>query len=800
MEDVLKQRLRTVRVPPQFEAIFRKAQENVGRYFQDKREDATHGTIEVFGQRYILVRAASMSVEFFESLKKLYADRGEAEALSLARNLLFDLSHAIGAADAKNFHKRLHLEDPLEKLSAGPVHFAYAGWAFVDILPESNPCPGEKFLLIYDHPYSFEAHAWISAGKRSPSPVCVMNAGYSSGWCEESFGTTLVATEVLCRARGDDRCRFIMAPPESLEQAILEQSEKLYPGAGRVRCHEIPGIFSRLKDKEERQKLELQHQVEERKHVEEELRLERDFSAAIIQDMPVIICGIAPDGTTTFINPAGERITGYSSAELIGRNWWEALYPGEEHRQVEQLFRDFEQGDVREYEMTLIAKGGSRRVVSWNSINRYDASGVIREVIGVGNDITERKQSEQALTKSEKLYRTIFENATDGIFQTTWEGRLLTANPAMARIFGYDSPGEMIASLSNRLFTLYVDPEKRREYLRLLEGNGFIKNFEYKAYRKDGSIIHVSENTHVIRGEDGKVSHYEGIIEDVTEKKRIDELKAEKETADAANRAKSEFLSCMSHELRTPLTSIVGFANIVHRKVEKVILPNLPAENEKARTAAKQIRENAEIIMFESRRMTKLISDLLDLSKIEAGKKEWKRLPVSVPDIIDQALMVTRPLFKQNGLEVAAEVEAGLPAVMGDEDGLIQVLINLVSNSVKFTERGGTIFIGARRCKGCARWGEEGPGAAASQGVLVTVRDTGVGIPADKQGEVFEKFRQVGETLDSIIRGTGLGLYICRQIVEIHGGRIGVTSEGPGKGSCFFFTVPSDRAEPKENS
>src|SRR4029078_4964449 len=124
----------------------------------------------------------------------------DAEAGAVVHALLFDVAHAMGLADAKAFADRMEVEDPIARLSAGPVHFAHAGWAFVDISADSSPSPDENYYLLYDHPYSFESDAWLNANKATEAPVCVMNAGYSSGWCEHSFGVPLVAVEILCRA------------------------------------------------------------------------------------------------------------------------------------------------------------------------------------------------------------------------------------------------------------------------------------------------------------------------------------------------------------------------------------------------------------------------------------------------------------------------------------------------------------------------------------------------------------------------------------------------------------------------
>ncbi|HEY8075090.1 MAG TPA: ATP-binding protein, partial [Labilithrix sp.] len=238
--------LRTVRVPEEIAPAFAAAEEVVGRYFADRKHDPERGTIEIFGERYVLVRAASLSVEFVTLVRSLYGAGREEEADEFARNILYDLAHAIGRSDARNFHAKMKLDDPIARLSAGPIHFAHAGWAFVDISAESKPLPNEEFYLLYDHPYSFEANAWIAAGRAPSFPACVMNAGYSSGWCEESFGVTLVASEILCRARGDEACRFVMAHPTRIEAAVAKHA----PAPG----YAIPDFFARKRMEEELRK------------------------------------------------------------------------------------------------------------------------------------------------------------------------------------------------------------------------------------------------------------------------------------------------------------------------------------------------------------------------------------------------------------------------------------------------------------------------------------------------------------------------------------------------------------------
>ncbi len=238
----------TVKVPAAFAPAFQAAEAFVRRYFADRVDDPEHGSITISGERYILVRAASMSVEFFDLVRSLYADRGLSEATGVAANLLYDVAHAIGKADARAFNVRTGGHEPIARLSAGPVHFSHAGWAFVDIDAQSSPSPDDAYLLVYDHPYSFESDAWLRQERTSDFPVCVMNAGYSSGWCSESFGLELVAAEITCRARGDDRCRFVMAPTTRIEARVAEVLAHTPDAMAPV---SIPAFFRRNHTEEE---------------------------------------------------------------------------------------------------------------------------------------------------------------------------------------------------------------------------------------------------------------------------------------------------------------------------------------------------------------------------------------------------------------------------------------------------------------------------------------------------------------------------------------------------------------------
>jgi signal transduction histidine kinase len=256
-----------------------------------------------------------------------------------------------------------------------------------------------------------------------------------------------------------------------------------------------------------------------------------------------------------------------------------------------------------------------------------------------------------------------------------------------------------------------------------------------------------------------------------------------KAVAEQANQAKSAFLSTVSHELRTPLTSVLGFAKISQQRLEKKLFPVIPTDDPKIQREIRQVKENLEIIVSEGERLTTLINNVLDLAKIEAGKVEWNMEPLTISTVIERATAATTALFERKGLALVKEVPADLPQVVGDQDKLIQVVINLISNAVKFTEQGSVT------CRA-----EVVPPVIASTGgeIVVSIIDTGLGIAPVDQAKVFEKFKQVGDTLTDRPQGTGLGLSICKEIVEHHGGRIWVESE-LGQGSTFSFTLPVQR-------
>ncbi len=208
------------RVPADLKQVFATAENSLRKFFKDFKWDPEHGEIKIGGLRYMLVRTDSMSIELHDQLSKRF---GEIPAAQIA----FRLGRACGMRDARVFHEKFNASDPASRLALGPIHFALTGWAFVDIFEQSRPSTDENYCIVYDHPYSFEAAAYIDAGIRTSHPVCHMNSGYSSGWCQESYGVELKAEELTCRAMGHEKCIFVMAHPKRFDEMAAKTRKEL---------------------------------------------------------------------------------------------------------------------------------------------------------------------------------------------------------------------------------------------------------------------------------------------------------------------------------------------------------------------------------------------------------------------------------------------------------------------------------------------------------------------------------------------------------------------------------------------
>lgn len=358
---------------------------------------------------------------------------------------------------------------------------------------------------------------------------------------------------------------------------------------------------------------------------------------------------------------------------------------------------------------------------------------------------------------------TIIDNMADGLIVVDKDGIINHVNPAVSEMFGkqeFEMIGKSIDTLGSELDKLVNRSLTTEEVVstEISLINGRIGKAVAKSIKKE----YFSEESEA-KGILGSVI----LIRDITQEKEIDRLK-------------TEFITVVSHELRTPLTSILGFVDMINKKFNDTIIAHLNLADEKISKVVNKINKNLNIILSEGDRITSLINDILDISKLESGQVSWNFEETSINDIITNAYKALSSLFEQKGLPCYIEIQPELPQIVVDREKLIQVVINLLSNAIKFTEKG---YV---KCK-AQREGDE---------IVVSVEDTGIGIPESEKDRIFEKFKQIGDLIKGKPKGTGLGLAISKQIVEAHGGRIWVESE-VGKGSTFYFTIPLKGKEEK---
>lgn len=363
------------------------------------------------------------------------------------------------------------------------------------------------------------------------------------------------------------------------------------------------------------------------------------------------------------------------------------------------------------------------------------------------------------------------------------KGTILKVNNQILDILGY-TEGELVGQSVSILFK---DSEvARSELINIKEGIHFTKDLETEYMTKDRTSIKVSLSSEVIRDKSGDFIGCIIVAQDMRiigqlKQEIVDRAQAEEalvksnEKLKELDKMKTDFLSTVSHELRTPLTSILGFAKIIKKRYGGNIEPLINNEDKKLIKTSNQIIENIDIIASEGERLTHLINEVLDIAKMEEGQTEWNIREVSPKEIVENAIAATYGLFQQKDIKLVKKIDEDLPIIHGDSGRLMQVVINLISNAVKFTEKG---YVACEVKKD-------------NDEVIFSIIDTGVGIEEKYYQKVFEKFKQVGNTLTNKPKGTGLGLPICKQIVESHGGRIWVESE-KGKGSKFSFALPID--------
>jgi PAS domain S-box-containing protein len=519
----------------------------------------------------------------------------------------------------------------------------------------------------------------------------------------------------------------------------------------------------------------------ERAMAESEKRLR-----AVVEDQTDLICRFKPDGTLSFVNRAYCQFHGKAKEELLGTNFLHTL-------PVEDISIPLSWFEALPPEQPVVSfdhrVAGINGLMVWQqySVRRlFREGGQTLEFQAVIQDITHRKQSEQALRTSEGKYRSLVANIPDIVWTADVNRQLLYVSDSVEKILGYTT-GELIQGGG----TLWLDrihpndfPKVQLAY-QMLFAKEETFDVEYHIRRKDGQWIWLNNRAPSTYVRDGTLCA-DGLLSDITQRKRVEEaLQQTKEAAEAANRAKSQFLASMSHELRTPLNAIIGFSEILGDRTFGDL-------NDR------QLKYSHHILSS-GRHLLQLINDILDLSKVEAGKLELTRSSFSMARALQNVQAIIKTLACKKGIALDFDVAAAPPELFADEAKFKQIMYNLLSNAIKFTPDKGRVAVTAKRWNHPHGHGEPGSKSPLSGECLeVTVADTGIGIHPRDHERIFAEFEQVDSSYGRLQHGTGLGLALTKRLIELHGGQISVESEGiEGKGSRFTFLLPVQKPEPE---
>ena len=468
------------------------------------------------------------------------------------------------------------------------------------------------------------------------------------------------------------------------------------------------------------------------------------------------------EGRVMTWNAGAERIKGYVETEIVGRHF-SIFFSAEDFAagKPERLLTEALARGRVELEGWLTREDGSRFWAHTVITPHRDAAGALLGFTKITHDITERRTAELALRESEERFRNAFEHSGIGMAIVGLDGRWLRVNRALCTIVGYQGP-ELLAKTFQDI-THPEDLDADLGHVRdLLAGRMGSYQMDKRYFHAHGHIVWVRLTVSLVHDSAGAPAHFVSQLQDITEPIRLErELRTARDQALEVSRLKSAFLATMSHEIRTPMNGIIGMTNL---------MLDTPLDEEQ--------REMSRVVLGSADSLLRVINDILDFSKIEAGKLRIESSEFELRPLVDETLALLAVRAHEKGLELNIAFDSALDLLLtGDAGRVRQVLTNLLGNAIKFTDRG-TVDVAARivgRAPGRVR-------------VRFAVRDTGIGISAEAQTRLFQPFVQVDDSTTRRFGGTGLGLAVSRQLVELMSGAIGCESE-PGRGSLFWFEV-----------
>ncbi len=482
--------------------------------------------------------------------------------------------------------------------------------------------------------------------------------------------------------------------------------------------------------------------------------------ASIVESSEDAIIGKALDGTILSWNKGAEILYGYSAGEVMGRPI-SILAPPDRYDEIPNILERIRRGEkIAHFETVRLRKDGARVNVAVTVSPIMNASGEVTGAATIAHDISERKRVEERLRK---LSRAV-EQSPAAVLITDIHGAIEYVNPKFTQITGYTA-AEVKGRNPRILKSGMQSPSVYEELWTTILSGGEWRG-EFANRKKSGEIYWESASIVPIRGSAGAITHFLAVKEDITERKRAEEeLHRAKEAAEAANRAKSQFLANMSHEIRTPMNGVIGMAGLL-------LDTELSLEQ----------RRYAEIVRSSGEALLAVINDILDFSKIEARRLNLECADFDLRSVLEYAASLVGLKTIEKKLELLFEVVPGTPCLLrGDAGRLRQVLVNLLGNAVKFTPQGEVSVT--------VRVDTEDEQKAT---LHFTVRDTGIGFRQEQASVLFEPFVQGDGSKTRRYGGTGLGLTISKQLVEMMGGQIGVRSQ-EGKGATFWFTATFEK-------
>ncbi len=505
------------------------------------------------------------------------------------------------------------------------------------------------------------------------------------------------------------------------------------------------------------------------------------------------------DGYFRHLNKAWENTLGYRTEELMAVSIPELLHPADVRATID-VFKELQNNkQVQTFTNRYRCKDGRYKWIEWRS---YPHQGL---VYSVARDISERIDAEHDLRENEERFRKVFDEAPLGMAITGLNYRFVRVNRVFCTLLGYDEE-----ELKEQTVVDITHPDDlsidMRMIMKLMDGESASLSAEKRFVKKNGSAVWVNLTGAVMRDSAGEPVYILSMVEDIHSRKEIEEklahytqeveiknmeLENARDIATDASRAKSDFLATMSHEIRTPMNSILGMT-------ELLMETDLDDEQKKYLGIVSGAGEN----------LLTIINDILDLSKVEAGRVELEEVVFDLVELVEKTVDLLAVRSREKGLELAGRITPDVPVcLIGDPGRLRQVMVNIINNAIKFTESGEVVlevnlaedksddvvvFADAHR-RGIISGREKGRDSAANGAekkaeLLFTVRDTGIGIPEEKQKSIFEAFSQADSSTTRQFGGTGLGLAISKKLIEMMGGYIWVDSL-EGFGSTFNFTV-----------